>query len=652
MGHGPSGYISLGLRPTDRVEAARIPDIKSVDEALMNGKLPSDHVYVGPGHHRHRLASTKWASPFIPGVDCSQDEWLPKYISHVRHLLWRDLPELIGCTLVSDTGGTTMCEATVLAGMLFDYLTPSDPPCHAPAAGRSGTSSSSSWPLRAVLLSGVNAMQPTILFLQESIVLAFRRLFPSDWLGNFKFPFIQDLVNTEPFTSYIHWRQSRGLEWDGCLGPHNVDRQARLRQRHAGGQQAGALAQKAALPPLLSFGLEADHHFQQSLLLGSRPIPTERAPIMDDDLWFAAQLHVHPPDTLIAWRKRSIGALKELKQRWQSVTEKLRTFQTPSIRRVTAERDSGLTPLLLLLTFGLTHPTPLVASPNYQLWAQRPIMASSPPTQNASSPWKRYSKDGSSTIMISCASSAQGYMTKLWSSKAPWTSNLAFAAPLTLAELLRVTKDRPFRLIPRCIIVQSSGKKRIIDNGDTGGQSSLSSDWNKLALCSPLRPAQHVSLIAASMPRQQWSDRLEWDSFESGGEDWPNAYRHTPISENEALGCLVCWWHPQWHPPAFQLYSSLLFGLPLAVTSFNRYSRFVEALGRRLVGSLVSMYFDDANLVDWRSSKGNGQWAFTKLNQLVGTPFATEKRQPMSPQGLFPEHRILIRINTPLWFFF
>ena len=60
--------------------------------------------------------------------------------------------------------------------------------------------------------------------------------------------------------------------------------------------------------------------------------------------------------------------------------------------------------------------------------------------------------------------------------------------------------------------------------------------------------------------------------------------------------CVVCWHHREWGVPAYQLYTGLLFGLPLAVTSFNRYSRFSEALGRRLLFLLVSLYFDDAHL--------------------------------------------------------
>ena len=49
--------------------------------------------------------------------------------------------------------------------------------------------------------------------------------------------------------------------------------------------------------------------------------------------------------------------------------------------------------------------------------------------------------------------------------------------PMTWTELLRATKGRPFRLIPRWRYCAAySGKKRIIDDAAAGGQSELSSD--------------------------------------------------------------------------------------------------------------------------------------------------------------------------------
>ena len=120
------------------------------------------------------------------------------------------------------------------------------------------------------------------------------------------------------------------------------------------------------------------------------------------------------------------------------------------------------------------------------------------------------------------------------------------------------------------------------------------------------------------------------DAIEGGGEDWPEAYRHCPMDEDASHCCVVAWWHKDWGEPAFQLYTGLLFGLPLAVTSFNRYSRVAEALGRRLLAILVSMYFDDAHITDWASSKGSAQAAFVSLNACLGSPFADAKRQHMA----------------------
>jgi len=112
------------------------------------------------------------------------------------------------------------------------------------------------------------------------------------------------------------------------------------------------------------------------------------------------------------------------------------------------------------------------------------------------------------------------------------------------------------------------------------------------------------------------------DTWQSGGEEWPDAYRHGPMHPDKALGCVVVFWHEGWEAPAFQVYTGLLFGLPLAVTSFNRYSRLAESLGRRLTYSLVSMYFDDASILDWKSRKGPSQAAFASAwNQPMWSTF-------------------------------
>ena len=83
------------------------------------------------------------------------------------------------------------------------------------------------------------------------------------------------------------------------------------------------------------------------------------------------------------------------------------------------------------------------------------------------------------------------------------------------------------------------GKQRAIDNGDTGGQSDLSSDANKLTLCSPVRPAQHISLVMHRWSEGQVAEFCHHDAWETGQEDLPSAYRYCPMSRQESLDCVA-----------------------------------------------------------------------------------------------------------------
>ena len=113
------------------------------------------------------------------------------------------------------------------------------------------------------------------------------------------------------------------------------------------------------------------------------------------------------------------------------------------------------------------------------------------------------------------------------------------------------------------------------------GQSDSSSDANQLRFCSALQPAVHIKALAAACHAAK-TNRLRDVGIALGGEDWPDAYRYTPMEPADALGCVVVSWHPD-GGPAFHIYHGLLFGLPLAVTSFNRFSKLAEAMVRRLL---------------------------------------------------------------------
>ena len=114
--------------------------------------------------------------------------------------------------------------------------------------------------------------------------------------------------------------------------------------------------------------------------------------------------------------------------------------------------------------------------------------------------------------------------------------------------------------------------------------------------------------------------------LETGGEDLPNAYRYVPMRPADSWMAIVAYWDGGAGSPRFRRYYGQLFGLPLAVTAFNRWPRFFQALARRLGGLMTSLYFDDASIMDWQSGKGGAQSALLCFASAVGSPFRLLRR--------------------------
>ena len=252
----------------------------------------------------------------------------------------------------------------------------------------------------------------------------------------------------------------------------------------------GALNQRAALPPLLSYDLSPDEHFAQALERGRDLLPTELPAVLDLDLAFAADCHTRYRGRLRDLRRTAVGALRELHRRWCAVGRHLRQFQPIALQATTATRDLGFVALLILLTswpdvtypFGLIEGLPAVGyAPCYGVFPSQPadritlteVLSGCDAHNHQILSTLKPGKDDQFLLEQSTKDAARGFCTP----------------PLTLAQLRQQLHGQPYRLIPRCVITQSSGKQRIIDNADAGGQTLRSSDANKLVLCSPLRPA-------------------------------------------------------------------------------------------------------------------------------------------------------------------
>ena len=468
---------------------------------------------------------------------------------------------------------------------------------------------------------------------QEAVVGAFKAVC---WFINwdhFRFPMIEDILNHASLWSFPIWRRSS--DWHGLpLGPRVVSSVERPSFRMALGVQTGAAASSKAAPPLIPFGLGPDGHFQFSSMMQEWGTPFEHDPLCDDDLWFAADQCGLRYGQIRNIRQQHMRVLEELSSRWQGVTHHLRQFQAPPVASATAGRHLGLIGLLMVL---VDWPDPafmehlIFGFPSIGYSPHIPCFNSQPAEWIEPTAWQAASEENfHATVRTLQPSEFDAAIVEAGDKD----EQLGFCAPpMSLDEVKQL--NRPVKLIRRFCIQQPGGKLRVIDDAAASGQSALSSDANKLDLCSSIQPGIHVRLLRQALHRHQGEFDFQSDDFETGGEDLPHAYRSVPVRPDDSWAFLVAYWNPITYAVECRRYYGLLFGLPLAVTSFNRWPRFLQSLFRRLGLVLCSMYFDDLTVQDLQSSKGSAQWFCCRLAELLGSPFSAEKHQAMSSEGDF-----------------
>ena len=646
--------LALGVGPDLHADAepmAAIRGRRCVDDVILvkgQGKLkqcslPEGCIYIGRGHHTHRLSNTAWSSPYIPGLHGSPEECMSFYTFHLRQSgLVNRLHELRGKMLVCDCSQDEPCHGDVLLAEEWLNRQPRRIQAYG-GRGRGRGNLMSTSHLQGVVLAAMLAQgwaMPAAMplyFSQETVVRTFCKLLPEEVAASMpKFPMIEDLINAPPFSCYAEWRHEMELEMTGPWGPVDTSGKLRFGVRVADGVQQGALSHKAALPQLVSYGLPPDEHFQASLEVASQPLPTEQEPMLDDDLHFAAHVTSKHRGRMRGLRKSYLGCILELSRRLECVSNYLKRKMHSQVASVLTKRHVAFimvgTIIILWPDFsygadlmeglpGVGHSRPCGAFPaqQYRIVTEEEILQSAA-GHNARMEAK--TRPGEHDVFLretGQADAAAGFASQ----------------PMSKSELEEFVQGQPYRLIRRKVIVQPNGKKRAIDDADEGGQSELSSDGNKLLLCSAVRPVQHCRLISSKLELEGVQVATMQDTLESGGEDWPSAYRYTPMKPAHSMFCVVVYWDCERQELVYQVYYGQLFGLPLAVTSFNRWPKLCEALARRWLVVVVSHYFDDANVVDLASSKGSAQDSLNALMRELGTPYQEEKRQKMSSRGDF-----------------
>ena len=655
--------LSLGLDIGSFVSQKAFESLPTRKVMLPTMKEPmgTADLYVGQGTHQHRQPTGKWASPFLEGQDGTKEECLIQYGNHLRYSgLVDKVWELEGKRLWCDCPYTEPCVADILIAAVYEEFSERDskqqhsdgPKKKVPrrsdgkwtgralatlvaTSGNIARASALAWDQvvrHPPLITPAGLRWP-----QDSVTQAFQSHYPEGFFDGFTFPFIEDIVNASPFVDYADWKQAKGE----ILGQHHppqwVGRSTARKARGGQGIQIGAFSHKAAVPPVVSFGLQPDEHFRETRRVAAKPLPNERPCATDPDLSYVAEMMVSKRKTITGKRIAAVEAVRQLKHRWRSVTNFLRRKQRPTIRGVTKDRDIGLIPLLAVLMFWpdvrfathLIYGFPAVGHCEWSgVYPRREV-----------SPSERFDifEDAKESNERLKAKMRPGKDDDIILTKSMQDVEKGFASePVRLTDMEALLEASKYRFIRRFVITQATGKSRVIDDANDGGQSDVSTDENALCFCSATQPAHHIEAVQGYMTQTGmiWPQGPE-GRMQTAGEDWPDAYRYTPMNPTEAEACIVIWWHPQWNCIVAQRYYGLLFGLPNAVTSFNRWSRLAEAMARRLLMVLMSMYFDDATMQDWAESIHETQQCVGEFMKLIGSPWASAKSQPGANQGDF-----------------
>ncbi|CAE7559557.1 unnamed protein product [Symbiodinium natans] len=600
-----------------------VPVRAQADQVYRNSDdLPHDHIYVGAGHFSHRWLTTCWRNPFLLGRHGSHAEIAIQFAYALPSLgLIPDLHQLRGKTLVCDCPTNIICHADVLRAAYAFYV----------VGGNSREAPGSEAAKLLAMAAGARVLGQAPLFLsQQTIQGTFMKM---AWRANpasLPFPFIEDIVNSPCLTLWRGWRMKQSPWTWGQCPPRFVSAAERPALQTALGFQAGAGPHRAANPPLIPFHLGKSGHFDHALRLRHEPTPLEWEHMIDHDLYFASDYIGAHLDTVSAVRAEVISAIKELVHRLSDVDRLLRSRQGPEVYSVVKNRSIAMVPILMMLVEWpdaqfldclLTGFPAVGLSPQVPVFGFRDAI----PAEPSASAWQQQVRQVVARV-------APGPDDDVILEAGRHDEAAGFCSPsFSAGELL--VGDQPARLIPRFCITQGTGKKRVIDDAAAGGQSAASEDHNKLDLCTALQPGVHARLLCSSLMRNG-HDPGEVRIL-TGGEDLPEAYRFTPMDPKESWQTVVAYWDHEKGEVRLRRYFGHLFGLPNAVTSFNRYSRFLQAVLRRLLIICGSFYFDDLSLQDPAPSATSAQSSAGELLRLLGTPFAAAKRQHMAEVGEF-----------------
>ncbi len=522
VGDGTSIAMSVqfGLRVV--VDGIAVPWRSPVMHASHNAGV----VFIGWGSPEVRERRSTWSSPFLVERDGEHHEcarWYAERLLMDESLL-RRTAELAGQGLVCECAIGFHCHSEALAlaslGMTLGGI---------PKA-------------RELLVQlcrnaghGTVPSRPNQRWPQEGIQQALRGILPP-LLVDAHIPFIEDIINAPPFTSFLDWLDECGEPSWTMQGPSwNYIRKPAW-QRVAEGRQDGAFSSKKAVSQVVSYGLEKYEHLERAIASAKeRGFPLDDSLGFDKDVRFAAFATVQNRSTLRKFRQGNVVAVNHLARRLHPLAEQLKQLQPPTVRSVAGDMNLALVAVLLIIlqwpdidlvkdyVRGFNVIGEVQASGVYPINPRQEGRVAGDLLEGAKEYVDEITKSlrktrDSEFLVAECLKDEERHM----------GDRLR-----TLQEMNERWGEGQWRPLPRFLVVQGNGKKRACDDGLRAGHNEATVVLDKLVLCSASQPGICAKALLAAATSIGADLAAENILVESGTDDLPDAYRHVPVDPEQ-----------------------------------------------------------------------------------------------------------------------
>ena len=465
-------------------------------------------------------------------------------------------------------------------------------------------------------------------FQQDVIQKAVYKMFPEEVVKDAPFPVLEDILQDEIFVAYVGYLQDQDML--DCQIAYN-------HWQKVPGVQTGVMDSAKAEDPVVPYLLGEDAHFEAACELAlSDDNPWARDAVADNELKFAAWNTVRHYKDLNKFREHCSEVFECLTARMAAFNEHLRTFMPTHVQDVSGHLNVGTVALLILLMawrdillprrllFGFPAIRDLDALGIFSpVLEEAPCLTVEELLVESQRVKAALEHDPVSEDVQFLYESCETEFKKGWTFPA-----------MTAIEVDNFFQNKGWTVTPSFCHTQPCGKKRRIDNAKRGLLNKASRWHDKQHMASAFFPAVCCKLLIQEFVHAD-IPIPEDIRAESGTEDMPDAFRMLAVMLKHLRFNTVAVRHPDTLEWLFYIVKACLFGYSTSVHNFGRWSRFHEAVCRRIASLLWAMYVDDGQCTDLNYALGASKAVARSIFKATGAKLAEPKSTPMSGQNVF-----------------